>query len=164
MIILDSTADEAKTAERVGRVSAIITDGGGEVTEVQKWGRRKLAYEIKRRRDGVYVLLRFTAPATVLKELERRLKLDELVLRHVTALAVESRARVAAASAPAAAAADGAAASAPAAATADGAVAPAVTVPDAGAPGQETIAAADSASTPESAGASEAAAAPPSTV
>jgi small subunit ribosomal protein S6 len=87
VVILDSTADDAKTADRVERVTDIITSGGGEVTQVQRWGRRKLAYEINRRRDGIYFLIRFSAEPAVLKELDHRLKLDELVLRHMTVLA-----------------------------------------------------------------------------
>jgi small subunit ribosomal protein S6 len=89
VVILDSTADEAKATERVEKVSGMITGGGGEIVRVERWGRRKLAYEINRRRDGVYFLIRFFAPAPVLKEIEHRLKLDELVLRQMIVLAEE---------------------------------------------------------------------------
>ncbi len=86
VVIIDSTADEAKTTERIDKFSAIVTAGGGEIREIQKWGRRKLAYEINRRRDGIYVLIRFTAEASVLKEIDHRLKLDEMILRHMTVI------------------------------------------------------------------------------
>ena len=89
VVIIDSTADEAKTTERIDKFSAIVTAADGEIREVQKWGRRKLAYEINRRRDGIYVLIRFTADPVVLKEIDHRLKLDEMILRHMTVIQEE---------------------------------------------------------------------------
>ena len=86
VVIIDSTADEAKTTERIDKFSAIVTAADGEIREVQKWGRRKLAYEINRRCDGIYVLIRFTADPVVLKEIDHRLKLDEMILRHMTVI------------------------------------------------------------------------------
>ena len=89
VVILDPTTDEAKATERVDKVSAMITDGGGEIVRVERWGRRKLAYEINKRRDGIYFLVRFLADPPVLTELDHRLKLDEAVLRTMTVLAEE---------------------------------------------------------------------------
>lgn len=89
VVIIDSTADEAKTTERIDKFSAIVTAADGEIREIQKWGRRKLAYEINRRRDGIYVLIRFTAEPVVLKEIDHRLKLDEMILRHMTVIQEE---------------------------------------------------------------------------
>ena len=64
--------------------SAFITDGGGKVAKVEQWGLRNLAYKIKKNRKGHYVLLNIDAPADAVKEMERNLRLNEDVLRHMT--------------------------------------------------------------------------------
>src|SRR5262249_48652072 len=62
----------------------VIKDQGGTIGDVERWGRRRLAYEIGKRRDGVYTLIRYHAPGNTVKELERRLRLNESVLRVLT--------------------------------------------------------------------------------
>ncbi|MAZ01919.1 MAG: 30S ribosomal protein S6 [Sneathiella sp.] len=64
--------------------SAFVTDGGGKVAKVEHWGLRNLAYKIKKNRKGHYVLLNIDAPADAVKEMERNLRLNEDVLRHMT--------------------------------------------------------------------------------
>ncbi|WP_340150058.1 30S ribosomal protein S6 [uncultured Sneathiella sp.] len=64
--------------------SAFISDGGGKVAKVEQWGLRNLAYKIKKNRKGHYVLLNIDAPADAVKEMERNLRLNEDVLRHMT--------------------------------------------------------------------------------
>ena len=64
--------------------SAFISDGGGKVAKVEQWGLRNLAYKIKKNRKGHYVLLNIDAPADAMKEMERNLRLNEDVLRHMT--------------------------------------------------------------------------------
>ncbi|HEY2954512.1 MAG TPA: 30S ribosomal protein S6 [Candidatus Eisenbacteria bacterium] len=86
--ILDPGLDENQVNEEVKRVSQWIKDLGGEVLDTQRWGKRRLAYEINRRRDGVYTLLLYQGPGAVVKELERRLRLSESVLRSLTVLHV----------------------------------------------------------------------------
>ncbi|WP_334128848.1 30S ribosomal protein S6 [Sneathiella sp.] len=65
-------------------MSAFITNGGGKVAKVENWGLRNLAYKIKKNRKGHYVLLNIDAPAVAVKEMERNLRLNEDVLRHMT--------------------------------------------------------------------------------
>ncbi len=65
------------------RVSKWITDNGGEVTSVEHVGRRLLAYEIKRHREGNYLLVYFQAPTSALPPLERSIKLDDSIIRHL---------------------------------------------------------------------------------
>ena len=60
--ILEPGFDEAKVNEEVERVSGWIKDLGGEVLEVQRWGKRRLAYEIRRKRDGIYTMLLYQGP------------------------------------------------------------------------------------------------------
>jgi small subunit ribosomal protein S6 len=86
--ILEPGLDEAKVNEEIERVTGWIKDLGGEVIEVQRWGKRRLAYEINRRRDGNYTLFLYQGPGNVVKEIERRLKLNEQVMRVLTVLHV----------------------------------------------------------------------------
>ena len=82
--ILEPGYDEGRVNEEVERVSGWIRDLGGEVIEVQRWGKRRLSYEINRKRDGVYTLMLYQGPGAVVKELERRLRLNESVMRVLT--------------------------------------------------------------------------------
>lgn len=86
--ILDPGLDEAKVNEEVDRVVQWIKGLGGEVLEVQRWGKKRLAYEIGRRRDGIYTLLLYEGPGATVKELERRFRLNESVLRSLTVIHV----------------------------------------------------------------------------
>ena len=86
--ILEPGLDENRVNDEVERVSQWIKDLGGEVLEVQRWGKRRLSYEINRRRDGIYTLILYTGPGAVVKELERRLKLNESVMRVLTVMHV----------------------------------------------------------------------------
>jgi small subunit ribosomal protein S6 len=119
-VIFDPGLEEARVNEEVERVTQPIAQAGGEVIEVQRWGKRKLAYMIRKRRDGTYVHVKHKSPPELIGEMDRRFRLNESVLRHLTVLAVkESRKTLAAAEAAAKAAAEGAessAAAAPAAA------------------------------------------------
>ena len=86
--ILEPGFDEDRVNEEVERVSQWIKDLGGEVLEVQRWGKRRLSYEINRRRDGIYTLMLYEGPGSVVKEIERRLRLNESVMRVLTVLHV----------------------------------------------------------------------------
>lgn len=83
VVILSPEVPEENLSVVTDRIGAWITDGGGEVTNVNVWGRRRLAYSINEQREGTYVVyqLKTTAKATV--ELERSLRLAEDVLRHL---------------------------------------------------------------------------------
>ena len=84
IFILDPTLEDNKVNEEVERAGGVIRDQGGTIGDVERWGRRRLAYEIGKRRDGVYTLIRYHAPGNTVKELERRLRLNESVLRVLT--------------------------------------------------------------------------------
>lgn len=79
--ILEPGLDEAKVNDEVERASQWIKDLGGEVIEVQRWGKRRLAYEIGKKRDGIYTLIVHQGEGPQIKELERRLRLNESVMR-----------------------------------------------------------------------------------
>ena len=86
--ILEPGLDENRVNEEVEKVSSWIKDLNGEVIEVQRWGKRRLSYEINRRRDGIYTLMLYQAAGPTVKELERRLRLNESVMRVLTVIHV----------------------------------------------------------------------------
>jgi small subunit ribosomal protein S6 len=86
--ILEPGLDDNRIGEETERVSQWIRDLGGEVLEVQRWGKRRLSYEINRKRDGIYVMVLHQGPGTVVKEIERRLRLNESVMRVLTVMHV----------------------------------------------------------------------------
>jgi len=86
-IIFDPGLEEARINEEVDRVSQSIGQAGGEVIEVQRWGKRKLAYNIRKRRDGTYIHVKHKSPPELIAEMDRRFRLNESVLRHLTVLA-----------------------------------------------------------------------------
>jgi small subunit ribosomal protein S6 len=72
-----------------------VTNGGGEVTSVEKLGRRKLAYLVKKFSDGIYVLLHVAADGKLVAELERRLRVTEPVIKFITVRMDEEEKRLA---------------------------------------------------------------------
>jgi small subunit ribosomal protein S6 len=81
MSILDPEADEAAVNGIADRITGIISDHGGEVSSVDRWGRRKLAFEIEKRSEGNYLVVAFTAEPDALAELDRVLSFADEVLR-----------------------------------------------------------------------------------
>ena len=82
VLIVDPRLDEQAINATIDRFVGIITDGGGEALNVDHWGRRKLAYEIKHLEDGYYVLADVVADPVTMTELDRVLKLADEVMRH----------------------------------------------------------------------------------
>jgi len=82
LIISPEVADE-KFEAAIENVSRFITDSGGSVSEVEQWGKRKLAYPVKQQVEGSYVLTRFSLKPSLCKELEAKLEITEDVLRHL---------------------------------------------------------------------------------
>ncbi len=82
LFILDPTLEEARKDQVIETVKEIIADGG-EVENVDVWGMRKLAYPIQKKNEGYYVLVDFNANADLPKELDRRLKISDAVMRHL---------------------------------------------------------------------------------
>lgn len=68
----------------VARYSAIITDRQGIVVKIDKWGKRKLAYEINKQPRGFYVLMDFAGTAAIVTELERNLRISDQILKYMT--------------------------------------------------------------------------------
>jgi small subunit ribosomal protein S6 len=87
-VILEPGLDENQVNEAIERVSQWIQELGGAVLEVQRWGKRRLAYEINRKRDGIYTLILHESPGPVVKEIERRMGLNESFMRVLSVLHV----------------------------------------------------------------------------
>ena len=90
LLLLDPDLPEEGADQVVARTRQLIEKGSGSVERHDVWGRRKLAYEIDKKTDGVYHLLTFTAEPETLDELGRVLKIDEGVLRHLVTRRIES--------------------------------------------------------------------------
>jgi small subunit ribosomal protein S6 len=83
LLLLDPELSDEKQAEIVERVKTLVEKDGGSFERHDPWGRRKLAYPIDKKEDGVYHLLTFSASPETLDELSRVLKIDDDVLRHM---------------------------------------------------------------------------------
>ena len=83
MVIFDSGLDDLVIDDQVKSVTAQIATRGGTVASTDRWGRRRLAYEIDHKPEGVYHLLSFTAEPAALDEVSRVLRITDGVLRHL---------------------------------------------------------------------------------
>jgi small subunit ribosomal protein S6 len=82
MLILPAEADEAMVSTAVERINKVVSPAGGEIGRLDRWGRRRFAYEIDRTTEGYYVVVRFTAEPSAQTEIDRALKLADEVIRH----------------------------------------------------------------------------------
>jgi small subunit ribosomal protein S6 len=81
MVILDPDLEERTIAPSLDQFLGVVRQGGGTVEKVDVWGRRRLAYEIDHKVEGIYAILDVTAEPATVKELDRQLNLNEAVLR-----------------------------------------------------------------------------------
>lgn len=84
--IFDPQLAEDQVREKMDRFNAMITKEGGEITATDDWGRRQLAFPVRKNTAGHYTVVQFRAPGTALPEFERLIKLDEGVLRYLVVL------------------------------------------------------------------------------
>ena len=96
MVILDPEIDERTVAPNLEKFLKVITKDGGTIDNVDIWGRRRLAYEIQKKSEGIYAVVNFTATSEATHELDRQLKLDERIMRTKILRAEEAIAQVAA--------------------------------------------------------------------
>ena len=93
--IIDTDLEETARKELIEKVSALITNNGGEIEKIDEtWGKRRLAYAINYKTEGWYVLVNFKAPVDLPRELERNLQINENVLRYLVIKLVEKKASV----------------------------------------------------------------------
>jgi len=98
MVILDPEIDERTVAPSLDKFLNVVRNDGGTIDKVDVWGRRRLAYEINKKSEGIYAVVDFTANASATAELDRQLKLSEAVMRTKVLRAEEGIAQVAVAS------------------------------------------------------------------
>ena len=84
LFIIRPDAPEEEVDPFIEQMRGIVTTAGGTVDKVDKWGKRRLAYRVDKYREGTYVLFQFSAEPTVVKELERRLRVSDVVLKFLT--------------------------------------------------------------------------------
>lgn len=89
MFIISPQLEEEAIEAAISKYSEVITTNGGEIEKVEKWGKRRLAYEIDRITEGYYVLTLFKSPSSVCQELERLLRIDEEIIRYLIVLREE---------------------------------------------------------------------------
>lgn len=81
MVILDPSIEEKTVEPSIKKFLTVIENAGGSVENIDLWGKRRLAYEIAKHKEGIYVVVDFTATPEATKELDRQLGLSEAVLR-----------------------------------------------------------------------------------
>jgi small subunit ribosomal protein S6 len=81
MIILDPNTEERAVGPSIDQFLGVVKNDGGSVEKVDVWGRRRLAYEINKKSEGIYAVVDLTAQPATVKELDRQLNLNESILR-----------------------------------------------------------------------------------
>ena len=83
-VLINAALDDEQIEAIIERIKETILNNGGEIREIENWGRKRLAYTVKKSKIGYYVILRFSAPTNLVSKLERFYSLDEYILRYLT--------------------------------------------------------------------------------
>lgn len=81
MVLIDSDVDERQVPVLVDKHLEVITKGGGTVDDIDHWGRRRLAYDINKKSEASYAVVRITAEPALVAELDRLMSIDEKIVR-----------------------------------------------------------------------------------
>lgn len=84
VIIINATLEDPQIEAEVEKIKDFIQKNNGEIRAVEKWGRRRLAYPIKKKNNGFYALYEFKAPGDIVGKLERQYQLNENIIRFLT--------------------------------------------------------------------------------
>jgi small subunit ribosomal protein S6 len=84
LFIIKPDATEEEIDQIIEQLTGVITSAGGTVDKTEKWGKRRLAYRVEKQREGYYVLIQFTSGPQTVKELERRLRVTDAVIKFLT--------------------------------------------------------------------------------
>ena len=93
VFIVDPTADDDEVARLTDSFKQIVTDQGGTITKEESMGRRQLAYEILRKTEGSFMLLEIEGSGREIAELERRMRVNDRIIRYITVRVDEDRRR-----------------------------------------------------------------------
>lgn len=91
VFVLPADNTPQQVDEFIDKLKAVVTNGGGEVTAIDKWGRRRLAYPIKRHREGFYVFLMFKAPGALMAEVTQFFLVNENFIRNIVCKSPEGK-------------------------------------------------------------------------
>ena len=83
-VLINAALDDEQIEAIIARIKETIVGNGGEISEMENWGRKRLAYMVKKSKIGYYVIFRFNAPSNIITKLERFYSLDEYILRFLT--------------------------------------------------------------------------------
>jgi small subunit ribosomal protein S6 len=84
LFIVKASTPEEEVDALIEQMKGVVTANGGTVDKADRWGMRRLAYRVDKQTEGLYVLMQFTAPASTVKELERRLRVLDTVIKFIT--------------------------------------------------------------------------------
>lgn len=84
VIILNASLEDTQIDSLLNRIEEQITSNGGQISNIDKWGRKRLAYPIRKSKSGYYIIHQFEAPRELISKLERNFRLDETVMRYLT--------------------------------------------------------------------------------
>lgn len=87
LVVIQPDLEEAALAEITTKITGWVTDAGGTVEKTDNWGKRRLAYQIRKQREGLYILYMLNMSPTATSELERNIRFMEPVMRHLLTLA-----------------------------------------------------------------------------
>ncbi|HSP87437.1 MAG TPA: 30S ribosomal protein S6 [Ignavibacteriaceae bacterium] len=85
-VLINAALDDEQINNLITRIKETIVNNGGEIRETENWGRKRLAYMVKKSKIGYYIIFRFDAPSSIVSKLERFYTLDEYILRFLTIL------------------------------------------------------------------------------
>ena len=83
-VLINAALDDQQIDSILSRIKDFITNNGGQIRELDNWGRKRLAYPVDKSKIGYYAIYRFDAPSDLIAKLERTYSLDEHILRFVT--------------------------------------------------------------------------------
>ena len=83
-VIINAALEDEQIDAVISHIKETILHNGGEIREIENWGRKRLAYMVKKSKIGYYVFFRFNAPSSIVSKLERTYVLDEHILRFLT--------------------------------------------------------------------------------
>ena len=84
LFIIRPDAPDEEVDPFLEQMKTVVTNAGGTVDKVEKWGKRRLAYKVDKYREGAYVLVQFSSSPETVKEFERRLRVSDLVIKFIT--------------------------------------------------------------------------------
>jgi small subunit ribosomal protein S6 len=84
IFIVKTSVSEEELAALVAKVRGVIEKHNGEILKVENWGKKKLAYEVRKEKKGTYVFYRFRGPGSVVSELERQYRVEDTIIKFLT--------------------------------------------------------------------------------